>query len=148
MILDSLTNTEAAEKLHPLFKKAFDYIKTNDFKAMAPCKIELDGEKLFLMVAEITGKTKEEAKMETHKKYIDIQIPIVGVETMGWLAGNQCNNAVDAYNPQKDITFFTDKPSTYIKVNNGEFTIFFPEDGHAPAIGEGYIKKVIVKVLA
>ena len=28
MILDSLNNTEKVECLHPLFKKAFDYVKS------------------------------------------------------------------------------------------------------------------------
>lgn len=147
MILDSLKNTAAAEKLHPLFKQAFDYIKANDLSQVAPGKIELDGANLFISVAEITGKTQDAAKMETHNKYIDIQIPIVGVETMGWLAGENCKNPIDAYNAEKDITFFTDKPSTYVQVQPGEFAIFFPEDGHAPAIGKGFIKKLIVKVL-
>ncbi len=147
MILDSLKNTAAVEKIHPLFKQAFDYIKANDLSKVAPGKIELDGANLFISVAEITGKTQEAARIETHNKYIDIQIPVVGVETMGWLAGEYCKNTTDGYNAEKDITFFTDKPSTYVKVQPGEFIVFFPEDGHAPAIGEGFIKKLIVKVL-
>ena len=31
MILDSLNNTEKIECLHPLFKQAFDYLKSTDF---------------------------------------------------------------------------------------------------------------------
>ena len=31
MILDSLNNTKKIECLHPLFKKAFDYLKSTDF---------------------------------------------------------------------------------------------------------------------
>ncbi len=34
MILGSLQNTETIEKLHPLFKKAFDYLKTVDLEAI------------------------------------------------------------------------------------------------------------------
>ncbi|MDP4268915.1 MAG: YhcH/YjgK/YiaL family protein [Bacteroidota bacterium] len=147
MVLGSLKNTEAAEKLHPLFKQAFDYIKANDLAKAEPGKIELDGKNLFISVQEITGKTKEVAKMETHNKYIDIQIPVIGVETMGWLAGDKCVNSPEGYNETKDITFFTDAPATYVDVHPGEFVIFFPEDGHAPAIGNGAIKKLVVKVL-
>lgn len=147
MILGSLKNTAAVENLHPRFKQAFDYIKANDLTKAAPGKIELDGNNLFISVAEITGKSKEAAKMETHNKYIDIQIPVVGIETMGWLAGDNCQNSAEGYNADKDITFFSEQPSTYIQVRPGEFAIFFPEDGHAPAIGEGFIKKLIVKVL-
>lgn len=147
MVLGSLKNTEAAEKLHPMFKQAFDYIKANDLSKAEPGKIELDGKNLFISVQEITGKTKEVAKMETHNKYIDIQVPVVGVETMGWLAAENCVNSPEGYNETKDITFFTDAPSTYVDVEPGNFVIFFPEDGHAPAIGNGAIKKLVVKVL-
>ena len=43
MILDSLNNTEKVECLHPLFKKAFDYVKATDFSKMEDGKYELDG---------------------------------------------------------------------------------------------------------
>jgi len=34
LILDSLKDTEPVEKLHPLFKKAFDSLKTTDLDAI------------------------------------------------------------------------------------------------------------------
>jgi len=147
MIVDSLTNSASIEQMHPLFKKAFDFLRTTDFSTINPGKIQLDGERLFASIVETEGKTKEKAKLETHNTYIDIQMPIEGIETMGWLAGKNCVNEVESYNAEKDITFFTDKPSTYIQVQPYEFAVFFPEDGHAPAIAEGVIKKIIVKVL-
>lgn len=147
MILDALSNSAAVENLHPLFKKAFDFLKATNFTETEPGKIILDGDKLFVSVVETQGKTKDAAKLETHNKYIDIQMPVVGVETMGWLAGKDCKNKTAPYNPEKDITYFTDKASTYVDVHPYEFAIFFPEDGHAPAIADGTIKKVIVKVL-
>jgi YhcH/YjgK/YiaL family protein len=146
MVLESITNTANIEKLHPSFAKAFNYIKSQDFISMEPCKIELDDKNLFIIVSESTGKDIDEVKMETHNKYIDIQIPIIGTETMGWIAKNNLKNELSPYNPDKDITFYTDKPAAYIVVNSGDFAIFFPEDGHAPGIGEGVIKKIIVKV--
>ena len=50
------------------------------------------------------------------------------------------------YNEEKDIAFFVDRPTAYTKIYPGQFAIYFPEDGHAPGIGEGNIRKVIVKV--
>jgi beta-galactosidase beta subunit len=35
-----------------------------------------------------------------------------------------------------------------LKVQLGEFAIFFPEDGHQPGIGEGTFRKIIVKIRA
>lgn len=147
MILDSLKNAASTLALNPLFKQAFDYIQSNDLSKVEPGKIVLDGDKLFISVMEIEGKTPEAAKMESHQKYIDIQVVLSGVETMGWTPIGLCTNAIEPYNGDKDIQFFTDKPSSYLTVHTGDFAVFFPEDGHAPGIGNGPIKKAVVKVM-
>ncbi len=149
MILGSLKNTETIEKLHPLFKKAFDYLRTVelDLIPVDGSKIELDGNRLFLSVSEYQGKAHDEAKAEAHQRYIDIQVPIQGLEIIGWNGLSECNEIETPYNPEKDLIFYGDAVSSYVQVSPGEFAIFFPEDVHAPGIGFGYIKKVVVKVL-
>ncbi|RHU30380.1 MULTISPECIES: YhcH/YjgK/YiaL family protein [Parabacteroides] len=146
MILDSLNNTEKVERLHPLFKKAFDYIKETDFSKVEDGKYELDGSRLFINVASLTGKDKKDAAIETHKKYIDIQLPLLGVEKIGWKPGCELQEESIPYDEAKDIAFYVDRPTAYTKIYPGQFAVYFPEDGHAPGIGEGNIRKVIVKV--
>ena len=34
----------------------------------------------------------------------------------------------------------------YYTMRPGQFTVLFPEDGHAPMVGEGTVHKIIVKV--
>lgn len=147
MILDSLNNSAAYESLHPLFKQAFDYLKSTDFLKAETGKTVLIENKLTVSIAAITGKPKTDAAIETHKKYIDIQMPVIGVEKIGWKAGSELNEVSIPYNEEKDITFYVDRPTAFTKIYPGQFAIYFPEDGHAPGIGEGSIKKVIVKVL-
>ncbi len=147
MIFDNLSNSSVYESLHPLFKKAFDYLKQNDLSNVAPGKIELDGAKLYISVQEPKGKTPEEAKLETHAKYIDIQYLIQGKEAIGWAYAGDCKLEKAPYNPEKDITFFDDKPTCDVELLPGDFCIFFPGDAHAPCIGSGFIKKAVVKVL-
>lgn len=146
MILDSLNNTEKVERLHPLFKKAFDYIKETDFSKVEDGKYELDGSRLFVSVVSLTGKDKNDAAIETHKKYIDIQLPLLGVEKIGWKPGCKLQEESIPYDEAKDIAFYVDRPTAYTKIYPGQFAVYFPEDGHAPGIGEGNIRKVIVKV--
>ena len=67
MILDSLNNTEEIECLHPLFKKAFDYLKSTDFSKVEDGKHELDGSRLYVSVVSIFGKEKKDAAIETQK---------------------------------------------------------------------------------
>ena len=34
----------------------------------------------------------------------------------------------------------------YLQLTDGQFATFFPDDVHAPIIGEGFIKKMVIKV--
>jgi beta-galactosidase beta subunit len=36
--------------------------------------------------------------------------------------------------------------ASYFEVKNTMFTIFFPQDGHAPAVTPVTVKKIIVKI--
>jgi len=134
------------EGLHPRFKTAFDFVKNTDFSKLEPGIIEVDGKNLFVNFAEGVGKTSETAKMETHNAYIDIQIPFTSVETMGYIPAVDLKEPMDAYNAEKDITFFKDKATAFVNVVPGQFVVFFPEDGHQPGICEGAFRKIIVKV--
>lgn len=147
MILDTLENGKLYESVHPRFKKAFEFLNSTDLVNLPLGKIELEGSALIVNVVEIPGKTADIARMETHNKYIDIQIPINKVEKMGWIAGSKLKEVTDSYNQEKDITFFADKATNFIDVQPMDFAVFFPEDGHQPGIVEGMIKKIIVKVL-
>ncbi|MDR0370885.1 MAG: YhcH/YjgK/YiaL family protein [Prevotellaceae bacterium] len=147
MILDSLNNSGLYEAIHPRFKKAFDFLKNTDLKSLEAGKIELEGADLVVNIVDITAKAVSEARMETHNKFIDIQVPVGQPETMGWIAGDKLKNISEAYNPEKDITFFDDKASNFVLVQPYEFAIFFPEDGHQPGIGSGTYRKIIIKIL-
>jgi YhcH/YjgK/YiaL family protein len=146
MILGSLKNTSTIEKNHPLFKKAFDFVKASDFSEIEDGKYEIQGSDLFLVLNTINGKSESEAVTEAHRKYIDIQIPLSGNEAFGWIPVEKCTEIKMDYDNDKDLILFKNEPTNIISVEAGDFLIFFPEDGHAPGIGEGVIRKVIVKV--
>lgn len=146
MIIDALKNSGLAERLHPAFKLVFDYVKSHDLSQVAPGRIELDGANVYINVAEIEGKDKSAAVIETHDEYIDIQFPLVGRETFAWKSGTELVKPREAYNAEDDIAFFTDEAELYFTMHPGEFAVFFPQDGHAPCIGNGKIKKAIAKV--
>lgn len=147
MIIDSLENAGRYASVHPLFAQAFEYIKSIDLKNAEIGKTDLS-EGLKIIVAEKEGMTKEEsiAKFECHNQNIDIQLCISGKETMGWKSRQSCKKPKGDYNPDKDVLFFDDAPDTFFELSDNQFAIFFPEDVHAPMIGNEVIKKLIVKV--
>lgn len=147
MIIDSLKNAHRYLDLHPLFAKAFEYIKSQDLTSLEIGKYEIaDG--LLAIVSDKEAMTQEESskKFECHNKNIDIQLCIKGKESIGWKPRADCKSQKDEYNAEKDVLFFNDSPDMYFQLKDEQFAIFFPEDVHAPMIGEGLIKKMVIKV--
>ena len=147
MIINTLANASKYFSLHPSFAKAFDYINQNDVATLADGIYETP-EGLKVIVNTGMGKTAEAslAKFECHDKNIDIQLCVKGLETMAWKPREKCLTPNGAYNPDKDVRFFSDAPDMSFQLTDGQFTVFFPEDVHAPMIGDGEIKKVVIKV--
>ena len=77
MVVDTLENLEKYASLNPLFAQAIEFLKSHDLQAMEIGKTELKGKDLLVNIAQTKPKTKEEAKLETHNEFIDIQIPSV-----------------------------------------------------------------------
>lgn len=148
MILDSLKNSALYNGVHPRLMRAFEYLTALDLNALKTGRHEIDGEEIFMNVTESELKRPEEAPLETHDKYIDIQVLVSGdAETMGWSERRDCLVPRGAFDEQKDIRFYDDVPQTFFEVRQGQFVVFMPEDAHAPMIGRGPIKKIIVKVM-
>lgn len=147
MIVDSLKNASKYFSVHPLFEKAFEYIQQTDLANAADGKADIS-EGLKSIISKAPGKTREAslAKFECHDKHIDIQLCINGIETIGWKPREKCVTPNGDYNAEKDVRFFSDAPDTFFELTNQQFAIFFPEDVHAPMIGEGEIKKLVIKV--
>lgn len=146
MILSSIAQSDRYTNLHPLFQRVFDYIRDTDLFAIEPGRHNIVGDDLIAIVEKVSAKTKEMAKLEAHRKYIDIQLVLEGDETMGWKPLADCLNPISEHSMEKDIRFFHDAPASYVPVPPDHFCIFFPEDAHAPLVGSGTIRKVIFKI--
>jgi len=148
MIIDILSNAEKYFCVHPLFSKAFEYIKSQNPETLEPGRYEIYGNQLKAIVSNKPGMTAAEsvAKFECHDKHIDIQLCIKGKEKLGWKPRQDCTQQKGEYNEEKDVLFYNDTPDMYFQLTNYQFAIFFPEDVHAPMIGEDEIKKLVIKV--
>lgn len=146
MIIDVVENAEKYYLLNPRFAEAFRYLKTPAARTLTSDRLEIDRERIFATTSHRQGKTKSEAKLEVHRKYIDIQYIVDGVDSMGWKPVRECSKVLTAYDKDKDVAFFHDEPLLWCAVPAGSFVISFPDDAHAPMVSEGEVHKVIVKV--
>ncbi|MBU0681640.1 MAG: YhcH/YjgK/YiaL family protein [Proteobacteria bacterium] len=146
MIFDVLANAERYIGLHPGFATAFAFLRRPDLAELPVGTYELDGKRVFAMVATEAGRPRQGAQLEAHEKYIDIQLVLAGLDEMGWRSLLDCRLPAGPYDATDDIRFFADPPAAWIATHPGAFAIFFPEDGHMPLISEGQIRKVVVKI--
>lgn len=139
MVICDLKDSARLEALHPLFKMAFDYLKSHNFLEIPLGKIEIKGDELFINNAESELRTKEAQQLEMHRRYIDIHVPLDGKEIIGWTPTADLDEA-------KDVAKSKGPVHTYFVVRPGQMVIDWPEDAHAPIIGEGKLRKAIVKI--
>lgn len=146
MIIDTLDNLAKYEAINPLFKDVVDFLRKHDLATMDEGKHLIKDKDLFVNITTAKGKTPDAAVLETHRKMIDIQIPIDAPETYGYTP--LCNLPEADYNAEKDITKYGDlMAESFIDCQPGMFAVFFPQDGHAPCISMmPEIKKAIFKV--
>ncbi len=150
MIKDSLKNIDSLSQYGENFNKAIEFLKTVDFNALTPQKYEIDGSNVYAFFCEVNLVAPTQAKLETHKKYADIQVVTYGCEGMEYAPADTLT-VKEEYSAEHDIAFYEDgKNAELLKVSAGEFALFLPEDAHKPNCfaGQGEkSKKLIVKVL-
>jgi YhcH/YjgK/YiaL family protein len=149
MIFDKIENSAIYENVSPLIKKAFEYLKQTDFSKMENGKHIIDGDTLFAILQEYDTKNDTDAKLEAHRKYIDVQYVISGEELIGvrpLIYQKPCKE----YDTENDYALYDDTCS-FVKINSGQFAVLFPQDLHKPGIkvdNSVKVKKVVIKVRA
>ena len=147
MIKDYLKNATIYNSISEYLKKGFDWLQNSDLEKLPDGKYEIDGDKVYASIQ--TYETKDDAKYESHRKYIDIQYVISGQEKIGVVNVANCTTCVE-YDSQKDLEFYDiNQDDEYLLLNEGQFIILYPHDAHKPSIKvntTSIVKKVVVKV--
>ena len=146
MILDTLDRLGNYGFISPMMDKVLDFFRTTDLSKLEPGRISLQGDDLFVNVNRQGAQTRQDVPIETHREYIDIQVPISSDEEMGFISAPFMPAPSVPYSAEKDVAFFPGQCDTYLNVRKGMFVVFFPGEGHAPAITADGILKLIVKI--
>ena len=146
MILATLEHAYRYSACHAGLSQGFEFLQSTKLDELPDGRLSIDGDRLFAIVAHDPGRGRDGAILEAHRKYIDIQYVVGGQELMGWQPLATCQAVKQDYNPETDLAFFLDRPSSWFEVAPGSFAVFFPEDAHAPLAAQGRVHKVVVKV--
>ena len=149
MIADSIKNY-SLYPFGPAWNAAFDFLKTLTPETETGKRL-IQGDRLFAGVDCYETKSRAAAKLETHRKYVDIQVLLSGEEVIEIFPKQELTVSTP-YNPEKDAEFYQVPPEPRAKVtlSPGQFVVFLPEDAHMPCLMAGDspqpVKKVVIKV--
>lgn len=146
MLIDHIENAERYYSLHPGFADGFAFLRRDDLAELPDGRHDIDGERLFAVVARVEGRGRDRSPLEIHRRYLDIQFVVGGEDCIGWAATSECRQVSLPYDGARDLGFFADRPMAWHEMRPGMFGIFYPEDAHAPLASCGPIHKVVLKV--
>lgn len=139
----------ATAALGEKYAKAFEFLRRPDLAGLPLGRYEIDGERVFAIVAENDLKpVGDRQRPEFHKRYSDIQAPITGVELFG-VPDLPAEVANGPFDEKGDAALF-DAVCPMRAVKPGECIVFEPFVAHAPChtdVPGSRVRKVIVKVL-
>jgi YhcH/YjgK/YiaL family protein len=151
MILDHLAQAGTYTALSARFEQAFAFL--NRIKDGHPLgRHDIAGDEVFALVQHYTTQPVAEKQFEAHRRYLDIQYILRGREFMYWAPLAKLTTITQPYDASKDAARFALIPDAVaVPVTAGQFTIFYPADGHIPCCAwdgqSSEVTKVVVKVL-
>ncbi|MFZ5947128.1 MAG: YhcH/YjgK/YiaL family protein [Stygiobacter sp.] len=143
MIVDKIENLG-----NYLPEKVMDFyinVKGKDFNTK-----EFNSENIYLKNIEYYTDIEYNARIESHKNYVDIQFILNGEELIMIYDTNKLSTNT-FYDTVEDVIFYenTDDFLSMINLQMGYFCIFSPNDAHKAAISfnsKSKVNKVVIKV--
>lgn len=146
MIFDHLSNASKYFSLNKYFEDAFNFLMHTNLKDLNEGKHFIKDEECFAIVNKYNTKKESESFAESHKKYIDIQFMVSGLEKLGFGFINEFHNEI--YNESNDLQKHSGEMN-FVDLKENYFAILFPHDVHMPGIIKNEIQavlKVVIKV--
>ncbi len=148
MVYDYLANAEKYEGLSAGIAAGFAVLQDRDLTVLEPGDYPIFGEDIILKIQSYNTKPVAQARLEAHRRYIDIQYIVSGEEKIAVGALEQAGETLEA-RPENDIWFYAGSVDDALTVKAGQFMVLFPDETHATgiAVSESIpVRKALVKV--
>jgi len=149
MIVDTLANLSHYSGLTERLDAAFQWLESTNLTALHDGEFEIDREHIRAIVQRYTTVPDEGRRYEAHRRFIDVQCVVRGVERM--LVQPVTSLVPDTpYDSDGDVVFFAPAATrTEIVLQENMFAVFFPQDAHMPMLiaeSPTDVLKVVLKV--
>lgn len=147
MIFGNLDHCSEYGFLGEQLQKCFRYALEHDLLQLEKGSHEIEGDDLYVNIAEYTTTTPENRFWESHKQYLDVHVMLRGTEQidLNFIHNMELKEFVE----KDDFLPMDGEKNASVVLRNGDFLICFPNDGHRTAVAvkePEAIKKAIFKV--
>jgi biofilm protein TabA len=110
----------------------------------------VDGDRIYLVLAEYDTRPADAFQAETHREYCDVQVVLRGEERIGWAPLTEAWAPAGAYDPARDLQLHAPADGlTWLVARPGRFFLLGPADVHQPGVvagAPGRVRKLVGKV--
>ena len=135
--------------IHNRINQALEYLNKTDLNKLELGKHVIN-EWLYINVQEYMTQNISDCRYESHKKYVDIQMMINGIEAIETCDIDKLELETE-YSDENDVMFWKKKNGQMRSViTNNSYVILYPQNAHMPciAVNESVkVKKLVAKVL-
>lgn len=150
MIFDKMDNISDYFEELPLLKKVEEFVADFNYKKLSDGTYEIDGKRVFAMVQSYRTKQQtQEMMFEAHKKYIDLQYIVNGIEKIRWAKLDKVDLIEERYSSGGDIAFYEGDAMFDFTLTKGTFLLLYPEDAHLPGLSaqkDINVRKIVFKI--
>lgn len=149
MIISDLKDFKRYCYQNDKMQRAFNFLQEINLENLEVGKHLIDGENIFALVQSYTTKETSLCRFESHERYVDIQFIVSGVEKMSWIPVDKLTLAENELAKNDKALYKDSSIGNDFIINEGQFVIFYPEDGHKACIKVEepcLVKKIVLKV--
>ncbi|MBI4683191.1 MAG: YhcH/YjgK/YiaL family protein [Nitrospirae bacterium] len=147
MIYDKLEHLNKYQCMHKHFTDVFRFIESGPLSERSDGKYEINDQGAYAVIETYETRDLSDCFIECHRKYIDVQVVIDGIECVGVCHRSSC--AELPYDEEKDFQKL-EGDTVLLTLGAGSFMIFYPDDAHMPKVryggSPGTVKKAVFKV--
>lgn len=149
MIIGMLSDFHPSDFASKNIMTALAYAKNKNLLALPLGKTQIDGDAVYVLRQTYVGKSVDEAAIEGHEKYLDLQLILSGREKFGYVDKRRDGIEIaSVYDPSKDKALYKGTVDGYLVLHPGQFALVYPSDLHQPGIdvNGGRIEKAVFKI--
>lgn len=151
MIKDILDQISRYSGIIPKWEMFLELLAIDKLKEMDVGQYDLEDGDSYFMITKYQTRSFHKTQFEFHRKFVDIQIILEGIELIYTAPTSRTIADVHGYDSEKDIQFGEASVPDVLMLKAGDFAVFYPEDAHNPCCSVGKhpinVKKAVFKIL-